>query len=102
VPAYPLLPARSAEVFPERSSRIDIWLVRHGATEWSVAGRHTGSSDLPLLPEGAQQARALSGRLTGRPFARVLTSPMQRARETARIAGFGNVVEITELLREWN
>jgi broad specificity phosphatase PhoE len=67
-----------------------------------VAGRHTGSTDLALLPEGEAQARALGRKLTGRPFARVMASPLLRARETARLAGFGDRVEITELLREWN
>ncbi|HWI44258.1 MAG TPA: histidine phosphatase family protein [Nocardioides sp.] len=76
------------------------YLARHGATEWSVAGRHTSTTDLPLLPEGEEAARALAGRLAGTSFAEVLTSPLQRARRTAQLAGFPDA-EVCEDLVEW-
>jgi broad specificity phosphatase PhoE len=64
--------------------------VRHGETEWSRSGQHTGVTDLPLLPEGEATAREVAPRLAGREFALVLSSPMQRARRTAELAGFGD------------
>ncbi|WP_182377316.1 histidine phosphatase family protein [Nocardioides sp. WS12] len=76
------------------------YLVRHGATEWSVSGKHTSSTDLPLLPEGEEGARLLAPRLASIEFAEVLTSPMQRARRTAEIAGFGGA-EVCPDLVEW-
>jgi probable phosphoglycerate mutase len=66
---------------------VDIWLVRHAETEWSRSGRHTGVTDVPLTPLGGEQARRLRSLLAGHAFARVLTSPRTRARETARLAG---------------
>lgn len=78
----------------------DLWLARHGQTEWSVAGRHTSTSDLPLLPEGEEAARALGPRLAGVPFDLVLTSPRLRARRTAELAGFRGA-EMDEDLAEW-
>jgi len=78
-----------------------IWLVRHGATEWSENGRHTSRTDLPLLPEGEEQARALAPRLAAHHFAVVLTSPRQRARTTAALAGFPDAV-VDEDLQEWD
>jgi len=66
-----------------------ILLVRHGATEWSRSGQHTGVTDLPLLAEGEEQALAVAPRLAVREFALVLSSPMRRARRTAELAGFG-------------
>ena len=65
----------------------EIVVVRHGQTEWSRTGRHTGGTDLPLLPEGEDQARALAPLLAGRTFAEVRVSPRQRARRTAELAG---------------
>lgn len=79
-----------------------LWLVRHGETEWSRSGRHTGKTDLPLTPTGRRQAEALGRRLARRPFAPVLMSPMQRAVETCRLAGYGEVAHISEDLREWD
>jgi broad specificity phosphatase PhoE len=76
------------------------FLARHGTTEWSAAGKHTSTTDLPLLPEGEEAARALGSRLAGRTFAEVLTSPMQRARRTAELAGFPDA-EVCEDLGEW-
>src|SRR5262249_57118993 len=70
----------------------EIWLVRHGETQWSTAGRHTGCTDVPLTEGGREQARALRGILGGRRFALVLTSPLARARETCELAGYGGGV----------
>ena len=79
-----------------------IWLFRHGATEWSESGQHTGSTDLPLLESGRERARAIGHRLKGRPFALVLSSPMVRALDTCRLAGYGDDVQIDENLMEWD
>ena len=75
-------------------------LVRHGETEWSRAGKHTGRTDVPLTEEGEQQARRVGEALRGREFARVLASPLRRARETARLAGFEP--ELRDELMEWD
>jgi probable phosphoglycerate mutase len=80
----------------------EIWLMRHGETEWSVAGSHTSRTDLPLLPSGIKQAQELAAKLRRRKFALVVVSPMQRARETCRIAGYGDVAEVTDDLKEWD
>ncbi|HTZ08234.1 MAG TPA: histidine phosphatase family protein [Acidimicrobiales bacterium] len=77
-------------------------VVRHGATAWSLAGRHTGRTDLPLVELGVRQAEAVGRRLRGARFALVLTSPMARARQTCALAGFGDVAETTDDLREWD
>lgn len=77
-------------------------LVRHGATEWSKASRHTGLTDIPLLPEGREQARALASRLDPDDYERALCSPLRRARETCELAGFGEQMEILEDLHEWD
>jgi probable phosphoglycerate mutase len=80
----------------------ELWLLRHGATAWSRNGRHTGSTDLPLLPEGDDQARRLAPALANRPFAAVLTSPLQRARRTCDLAGLGAQASPCADLREWD
>ena len=66
---------------------MELWLIRHGATEWSASGRHTGRTDVPLSPAGEEAARALRGKLAGVRFDLVLSSPLQRARRTAELAG---------------
>ena len=77
-------------------------LVRHGETEWSKAGRHTGRTDVPLTDHGQEEARALRERLAGSAFVRVLSSPLSRALDTARLAGFGDRVETVDDLLEWD
>ena len=79
-----------------------IWLLRHGATEWSRNGRHTGSSDIPLLPEGEEEAKALAPRLRGQAFEQVWVSPLQRARRTCELAGLGAQADVHPDLREWD
>jgi broad specificity phosphatase PhoE len=82
---------------PERQ----IYLVRHGETEWARLGRHTGRTDIPLTEVGRDQAIDLGRRLAGHRFGLVLTSPLARAADTARLAGFPGA-EIDEDLREWD
>ncbi|GAA3648001.1 histidine phosphatase family protein [Nocardioides ginsengisoli] len=77
------------------------FLVRHGATEWSESGRHTSSTDKPLLPAGEQLARELRIRLDGPSYREVLTSPLLRARRTAELAGFEHATVVDDLL-EWD
>ena len=79
-----------------------IWLVRHGETPWSISGQHTGSTDIPLTPQGRLQAVAIGRLLAGRSFEHVFTSPMLRARETARLAGFGDRIRVHEGLLEYD
>jgi broad specificity phosphatase PhoE len=86
----------------KKERRGTVWLVRHGETEWSASGKHTGRTDIPLTETGRHQARALRRHLEGRPFERVLVSPMQRARETCRIAGFGERAEVEPAITEWD
>lgn len=80
----------------------ELWLIRHGETAWSRSGAHTGSTDLPLTPEGEKKARDLGVRLAGHSFGLVLTSPMQRARRTCELAGLGAQARIEPRLMEWN
>src|SRR5262245_9595191 len=79
-----------------------IYLVRHGATERSVDGRHTGRANIPLTDEGRRQAGQLGERLAGKRFALVLVSPLKRALETAHLAGYGDVAELEPDLMEWD
>jgi probable phosphoglycerate mutase len=78
-----------------------LWLVRHGETEWSASGRHTSRTDLDLTEAGVEAARSVADKLRGTSFARVLSSPLLRARRTAELAGFGSP-EPVEDLREWD
>jgi probable phosphoglycerate mutase len=79
-----------------------IYLVRHGQTAWSLSGQHTGRTDIPLTEEGQAQARALGPRLATLTLARVLSSPLLRARQTAQLAGFGDRLETEPALLEWH
>jgi broad specificity phosphatase PhoE len=79
-----------------------IHLARHGETAWSLSGQHTGLTDLPLTEGGELAARRLGERLKGLKFAKVFTSPLQRARRTCELAGFGSVAELDPDLVEWN
>jgi probable phosphoglycerate mutase len=78
------------------------YLARHGETAWSLTGQHTGRTDLPLTERGERNARALGERLKGLKFAKVFTSPLQRARRTCELAGFRGAVEVDRDLLEWN
>jgi probable phosphoglycerate mutase len=79
-----------------------LWLVRHGETEWARLGRHTGHTDIALTETGRAQARLLAPRLAAVTFAAVLSSPLARAAETARLSGFGGGVVLDPDLREWD
>jgi probable phosphoglycerate mutase len=79
-----------------------IHLVRHGETEWSIAGRHTSRTEVHLTAEGEEQARRLGEQLRHIDFARVFTSPRLRARQTCELAGFGTIAEVEADLREWD
>lgn len=79
----------------------DIWLIRHGETAWSKSGQHTGRTDLPLLPESEAKLEALRPHLEGHSFSVVLSSPLQRAQQTARLVGFENPI-LEDNLMEWN
>lgn len=82
--------------------RPDLWLVRHGETEWARLGRHTGRTDVPLIDLGRGQARSIAEKLARVPFALVLSGPLSRAFETARLAGFADRVETDPDLAEWD
>jgi broad specificity phosphatase PhoE len=80
----------------------EIFLARHGETEWSLSGQHTGISDIPLTDNGRRHAKALGTRLAGREFAAVFTSPLSRASETCKLAGLGDQAAAREELMEWD
>lgn len=79
-----------------------IHIARHGETAWTLTGQHTGLTDLPLTSQGERNARALGDRLAGLIFAKVFTSPLQRARRTCELAGFGTAAEVDGDLVEWD
>jgi broad specificity phosphatase PhoE len=79
-----------------------LYIARHGETAWSLSGQHTGLTDLPLTERGQSNARRLGNQLRGRSFAHVFTSPLQRARRTCELAGFGTEAEVDRDLLEWN
>lgn len=81
---------------------LHLYLIRHGETAWARSGRHTGCTDIPLTANGEAQARALGRQLRDLPFARVLTSPMRRARQTCGLIGLENIPEIEPDLAEWD
>jgi broad specificity phosphatase PhoE len=80
----------------------EIYLVRHGATEWSASGRHTGRTNIPLTPAGEQAARDVGRRLQGLTFSAVWSSPLQRALTTCHLAGFGSACVTKDDLQEWD
>src|SRR5213596_40928 len=79
-----------------------VYLARHGETAWSLSGQHTGLTDIPLTEHNEHNARQLEKRLTGLTFAKVFTSPLQRASRTCELAGFKSVAEVLPDLVEWN
>ena len=79
-----------------------VYLARHGETAWSLSGQHTGRTDLPLTERGERNARQLGERLKGLTFAKIFTSPLQRAMRTCELAGFGVAAEVDADLFEWN
>ena len=79
-----------------------VYLVRHGETAWTISGQHTGRTDIPLTERGEDDAQELSARLRGLSFAKVFTSPLQRARRTGELAGFGERAEADPDLMEWD
>ncbi|MDR6632932.1 putative phosphoglycerate mutase [Phyllobacterium sp. 1468] len=85
-----------SSAFPET------YLVRHGETEWSVSGRHTGRTDIPLTPAGEEAARHIAARLSGLTFSAVWSSPSQRASKTCALAGFGSQAVTKAELAEWD
>ncbi len=87
---------------PTGPVRTTLHLLRHGATEWSTDGRHTGRTDIPLTPEGIEQARTAGALLGAQPFELVLTSPLVRARHTCELAGYGADAVVDEDLLEWD
>ena len=82
--------------------RQEIWLVRHGETEWSITGQHSGRTDLPLTARGEDEARDVARFLEARRFDHVWCSPLQRARRTCEISGFASVARIEPNLQEWD
>jgi probable phosphoglycerate mutase len=80
----------------------EIYLARHGETEWTITRRHTGCTDIPLTERGERNARSLGQRLAGMTFDQVFISPMQRARRTCELAGFGAQAQLWDDLREWD
>jgi broad specificity phosphatase PhoE len=80
----------------------ELWLVRHGETAWSLSGAHTSRTDIPLTEHGRRRAEELRDYLKETRFDAVFVSPMQRARETCAIAGFGDVAKVDDGLKEWD
>lgn len=80
----------------------ELWLIRHGETEWSLSGAHTGRTDLPLTAHGREEAKHIERILARRSFSLVLTSPLERARETCALAGYGDAAQPDPNLLEWD
>lgn len=83
-------------------SAVELWVIRHGETEWSLGRKHTGRTDVILTEHGRRRAEELRDYLSGTEFAAVFTSPLKRARETCAIAGFGDVAKVDDGLLEWD
>jgi len=88
--------------FEDERALPQVYLARHGETEWTLDGRHTGRTDLPLTARGEEQARRLGERLRGADFALVLMSPLRRARRTCELAGYGGTARVADELVEWD
>jgi broad specificity phosphatase PhoE len=84
------------------TENLQLWLIRHGETEWSLSGAHTSRTNIPLTERGKERAAKIRDYLAQRKFSLVLTSPLLRARETCRIAGYADGAQIEENLREWD
>ena len=84
------------------SESVELWIVRHGETEWSASGKHTSRTDIPLTDQGRARAKKLGEYLKSTRFDAVFVSPMQRARETCDIAGFGKQAIVDDQLKEWD
>jgi broad specificity phosphatase PhoE len=93
---------RTARPTRQPNAMGDVVLIRHGETEWSLSGQHTGATDIPLTANGREEAKLLAPLLSGADFALVLSSPLQRARRTCELAGLGDRMEIDPDLIEWN
>jgi probable phosphoglycerate mutase len=89
-------------IVPAAPGRPQLYLFRHGRTEWSASGRHTGRTDIPLTDEGERQAKSLALRLEGLSFDHVLTSPRLRASRTCELAGLGAAMQVEADLAEWD
>ncbi|RRA50429.1 histidine phosphatase family protein [Acidipila sp. EB88] len=86
----------------QNEKAIQLWLLRHGETEWSLSGAHTSRTDISLTERGREQALTIGKHLNGRRFSTVLTSPMQRAQETCRLAGLADYAHVEANLCEWD
>jgi broad specificity phosphatase PhoE len=83
-------------------SNLSIYVIRHGQTQWSLSGQHTSKTNLPLTGDGEKQAKALQSVLNGKVFAHVLVSPLARAQQTAKLAGFGSQMVVCDDLSEFD
>ncbi len=84
------------------AQKIELWLIRHGETEWAISGQHTGITDIPLTDRGRERAKGIREYLHHRSFKKVFVSPLGRARETCAIAGYGDQAIVDPNLAEWN
>ncbi len=84
------------------AQKIELWLIRHGETEWAISGQHTGTTDIPLTDRGRERAQGIRDYLQHRAFKKVFVSPLGRARETCTIAGYGDEAIVDPNLIEWN
>jgi broad specificity phosphatase PhoE len=88
--------------FADSATGVRVYLIRHGQTEWSLSGQHTGRSDIPLTEQGEEEARGLAAWLRPIQFTRILTSPRQRAQRTCALASVDTLAEVEPDLAEWD